>query len=269
MANLASIIILFLTYVYLICQGNDISVCKPSDYDPFISSYSKPKKYIERIELTTVEKNEWINECFHWGAIQSWTSVRKYMAKSIHKNGTILDLSACNGILLYSLQEWIPHKLIPYGLDIDSMILHAEKLWPSLTGKKHFVQMNCLDYIFDTRIVNGWPQKFDFIHFNYLFGLEHYPQILVHGLIKPLYENHLKQNGRLLVSFYLSRNYGSRIIDHFGRIMANFPSNNQLLYKTQARRYLQETFRQKRTGYLTPNASDRFERYETVWIEKD
>jgi hypothetical protein len=78
----------------------------------------------------TNNRISWINECFHAGNEASWEMARRYQAELIHKGGTIVDLSCCNGIALHDLRRWSGKDLVPYGSDINSMVLHAWRLFP-------------------------------------------------------------------------------------------------------------------------------------------
>ena len=94
---------------------------------------------------------------------EKWERGRKFIAKAINKDGTILDIGCSTGLLLKCLQEWSNHKLIPYGIDIDSKcIRQARKLF--LLHPNNFIVKNAHNLSESPEY--GFPAKFDFIYWN-------------------------------------------------------------------------------------------------------
>jgi len=95
------------------------------------------------------------------GSYEDWEHKRKFIAKAINDNGTILDIGCASGFFLRSMQEWAGYGLVPYGIDINGdFIEEAKRLFPQ--QEEHFVKLDVKD------IVNlpslGFPNRYDYVY---------------------------------------------------------------------------------------------------------
>ncbi|WP_239591773.1 class I SAM-dependent methyltransferase [Mycolicibacterium tusciae] len=70
-------------------------------------------------------------------ALAAWEASRYFIASMITRGGSILDYGCANGFLLRCLQEWCPHKLEPYGVDINATRLDRARTILA-TDSNHF-----------------------------------------------------------------------------------------------------------------------------------
>jgi SAM-dependent methyltransferase len=129
------------------------------------------------------------------GSFQNFTAARKFIADTIPKSGTILDIGCANGFMLRCFQEWVPPqcKLVPYGVDINpNCISESRKIYPDLPH--NFVVQNVRDY-FRKGPPKGFPQTYDYIYFS-LLGLNDKPEFINQLLMR------VKPGGRLILGFY-------------------------------------------------------------------
>jgi SAM-dependent methyltransferase len=144
-----------------------------------------------------VSIREILNGSRHSGTLLTWIEGRKFIAGTIDRPGTILDIGCANGLLLRCLQGWCPYGLVPYGIDTDSSsIAEARKLFRAESG--HFVNLPSQDL--EKLDTYGLPLAYDFVYWNVgdnvLFNssqdIDHLRSIL----------NAVKQDGRLILGFY-------------------------------------------------------------------
>jgi|GEM_PF-860673 len=129
------------------------------------------------------------------GSFSNFTAARKFIADTIPKSGSILDIGCANGFLLRCLQEWVPShcKLTPYGIDINpKCIAESRKIYPELPH--NFAVQNVRDY-FRKGPPKGFPQTYDYIYFS-LLGLNDKPEF-INQLLK-----RVRPGGRLILGFY-------------------------------------------------------------------
>jgi SAM-dependent methyltransferase len=131
----------------------------------------------------------WSHESF-----ENFTAARKFIADTIPKSGTILDIGCANGFFLRCLQEWAPsHKLTPYGVDINAnSISESRKIYPELSN--NFAVQNFRDYLKEGP-PKGLPKTYDYIYFSIL-KLNDKPEIINHLL------SQVNPGGRLILGFY-------------------------------------------------------------------
>ena len=150
--------------------------------------------------MNNSQRLSWIHECNHAGNEATWAQARKYQAELIHKNGTMVDLSCCNGIALHDLCAWSGKNIVPYGSDINAIVFKARHLFPD-ADYGHFVHMNMVEYVSGQTIPQAWPQTFDFVHLN--LGFAHLPHaVFFKEFVVPLLRRVSPGGGRLLISFY-------------------------------------------------------------------
>jgi len=95
------------------------------------------------------------------GDYKEWEDKRRFIARAINDNGTILDIGCAGGFLLRSLQEWSEYELIPYGIDINgSAIEQSKRLFPAI--KDHFLEMDLRNLAQLPSF--GFPEQYDFIY---------------------------------------------------------------------------------------------------------
>jgi len=142
---------------------------------------------------------------FHSDDFRKWENARSFIAKAIHKDGTILDIGCANGFLLMCLQEWSGYKLNPYGIDISKRnIGMVRDLFHRIPN--HFASFSVTNIAFPFLGRLIWkhslklPQKFDFIYWNVWdnWTFEKPNQVApVSSLL-----NMLNVGGRLILGFY-------------------------------------------------------------------
>ena len=102
------------------------------------------------------------SRCFDTG-YRDWHRQRRFLADEIDAGGTILDLGCANGFLLRCLQKWSGQPLIPYGIDIDPLVIATcHRLFPHCPD--HF---RCLDLRhFGGHTAAGFPACYDYVFWN-------------------------------------------------------------------------------------------------------
>lgn len=92
---------------------------------------------------------------------REWEEKRKFIARAINNNGTILDIGCAGGFFLKSLQEWSGFELVPYGIDIDEKLIKAAKeLFQEY--KDNFVKLSIEDI--DKITSFSLPNRYDFVY---------------------------------------------------------------------------------------------------------
>ena len=151
--------------------------------------------------------------CVYEETFADWEEGRRFISSAFDRGGTVLDVGCGNGFLLRCLQEWVPHGLEPYGIDINDDQLHqARSLYPDQAH--HFANCEAASFIADrcASTTAIFPHLFDFIFWNVWdnarFTMDEYRRIL-DGLYC-----RLEVGGRLILGFYDVRpNNLSRITD--------------------------------------------------------
>ncbi len=165
--------------------------------------------------ITDDKKIKFLAEgCSVFGAnYENWKSMRRVIAKSINKNGTILDVGCGNGFLLRCLQEWSNYDLEPYGIDrnIDYIRL-AKELFSSKSD--NFVLLNFLDNDLTDMSKYGMPKRYDFVYWAVCNSMK-FDNVIERELI----ENFLQlvsDGGRLILGLYESNNNIFKKLESFG-----------------------------------------------------
>ncbi|NBS41679.1 methyltransferase domain-containing protein [bacterium] len=113
-------------------------------------SSEEPRALIEGSHVSNCDFREWEHE-------------RRFLASTIHRDGSVLDIGCANGFFLRSLQEWSGRKLDPYGIDVDAHGLDAAReMFPNEAD--HFVPLGIQQL--DERAACGLPEQFDFVYWN-------------------------------------------------------------------------------------------------------
>ena len=129
---------------------------------------------------------------------QKWEDKRKFIAETIHSDGTILDIGCAGGFFLKSLQEWSEFNLVPYGIDIDGIyIKKAQMLFPE--QQDHFVTLDVKNI--EQLSAYGLPQQYDFVYIS-TFNLTKNDNIdFIQKKILPLAKK------RLIIGFYAANKF--------------------------------------------------------------
>ncbi len=155
-----------------------------AEFTQLINDPENVRKLIEGSFVTGVSFEEWKKE-------------RSPIVQAINKDGTILDIGCANGFLLRCLQAWSPHKLDPYGIDIEGdRINEAKELFK--TEPNHFVKASIrqLDYLEN----GGLPDQYDFVYWNVWDNKDFNDQLEIDWLEATL--RRVKPDGRLILGFY-------------------------------------------------------------------
>lgn len=128
---------------------------------------------------------------------EAWFNARHFLSSLICNGGSIIDVGCGNGFLLKSLQEWVPHELIPYGIDIDEKLLkQAKSFFPSQADHFRLMDIKNIQDIHKS----GLPGAYDYVYWN----------VWDNWLIASPFERQcltslrsiVKQNGLLILGFY-------------------------------------------------------------------
>lgn len=113
-------------------------------------SSEDPRELIEGSHVSGIDFPEWERE-------------RRFLAATINRDGSILDIGCANGFFLRSMQEWSGRKLDPYGVDWDARSVEtARRLFP--WESSHFASLSMQEL--ETRTDVGLPAQFDFVYWN-------------------------------------------------------------------------------------------------------
>ncbi|MEX0668503.1 MAG: methyltransferase domain-containing protein [Candidatus Saccharimonadales bacterium] len=134
--------------------------------------------------------------CSFSGSFKAWEQRKAFIANSIHKDGTFLDIGCGNGFLLCCLQEWSEFQITPYGIDInEKFIEEAKELFPS--RKDNFAALDAKDI----KDISAYlPKQYDFIFFssNWInIKPDYHNKKQLENLL-----NYLEPGGRFIVGFY-------------------------------------------------------------------
>ena len=132
--------------------------------------------------------------------LDAWIASRKFIVGAIDGPGTILDYGCANGYLLRCLMEWVPHELVPFGVDINEVRLRQAKRL--LAGFEHNLtnearrntQIQPVGYDF---VYWAIGDNVDFVHPENHRWLSEVEQLVAHG-------------GRLIVGLYGDRSLNAR-----------------------------------------------------------
>lgn len=129
---------------------------KPSQ-SPLETYSSDFKQDVERIGMEKLLEGSHVK-----GGFEDWELGRRFLAKSIDRDGRILDIGCANGFLLRCFQEWSGKKLEPYGIDVnENMIKQARELFPD--KQNHF----SLNEEAKKQMETGeFPKEFDLVFWN-------------------------------------------------------------------------------------------------------
>lgn len=136
-----------------------------------------------------------------------WEKRRSFIASSITKDGTILDIGCANGFLLRSLQEWSEHHLVPFGIDIDLKALEqAKNLFQANANNFALLPVEDLKRLQEV----GLPGMFDFIYWHVWDNVrfENSEEKWATSALE-----HVSKGGRLIMGFYDSRELNSERIE--------------------------------------------------------
>lgn len=148
-----------------------------------------------------------------------WESRRRFIAKVINKNGTILDIGCANGFFLKCLQKWTAYKLIPYGIDYNKKcIREAMNLFPLYAD--NFIFANVLEL--QNILKQSYLNKFDFVYWNIWDPWEFENQREIESLKLAL--KIVSAEGRLILGFYQSEKNKERKIEKLKKIIGLRPS---------------------------------------------
>ncbi len=135
-----------------------------------------------------------------------WTKMRGFIAKTINRDGTILDIGCGSGFLLFCIQEWARHSIIPYGIDKDESLIREAKKYMS---KNNFAAYT-IDW--DKRLdpLKGLekfniPSRYTFVYWNVWDMLTFDRKSELYKYERALFESvfELVENGgRLILGFY-------------------------------------------------------------------
>jgi SAM-dependent methyltransferase len=141
-------------------------------------------------------KEPWKQSGFS-GPLERWISCRKPIADCIDHSGAFLDIGCANGYLIECILKWKAEEgicLKPYGVDINIDLLKlARKRLP--------------EYPRNLFLANAWnwkpPLRLDFVRTE----LVYVPKELRKVYVDILLYDYLKEDGKLLVCEYRSRNH--------------------------------------------------------------
>ncbi len=126
----------------------------------------------------------------HSGDASTWEVSRGFIAQTLHRSGSFLDVGCANGILMESVQQWGRMKQLaiePYGLDIVPKFVEvARQRLPQWANRIH------------SGNIRTWQpshQGFDFV----LIRPEYVPIHRFCELVTHVLNRVLKPNGRLIV----------------------------------------------------------------------
>ena len=126
------------------------------------------------------------------GPEDRWTSLRKPIADCIERSGSFLDIGCANGYLLECILKWTAERglaIEPYGLDLsEKLVSMARQRLPKYAGNL-FVG-NSFTWL--------PPRRFDYVRTE----LVYVPLELEREYIEFLMQNHLTDEGRLLIANY-------------------------------------------------------------------
>lgn len=141
------------------------------------------------LEGSHFHKEPW-NDRDAWSA---WEKERKFIAKCIHKDGSLLDYGSANGFLLKCLQKWSSHTIDPYGVDVgEQAIADARTLFPQ--QQNHFAAPQ------ELKDGKDFPNTFDFVYWNVWDNFD-FEMKGAMDLVKKMYDAVLP-GGRLILGFY-------------------------------------------------------------------
>lgn len=141
--------------------------------------------------------NSLLTNCHYRGSFQNWENERKFIVQAIDRDGTILDIGCANGFFLRCLQEWSPHKLVPYGIDTENFsIREAQELFSSYQNNFAPIALETIP-TFDQY---GLPRDYDLIYWNVWDNRQFDTTEEINDL-KTVF-GHLNPGGRLILGFY-------------------------------------------------------------------
>ena len=149
-------------------------------------------------QYSSEELQKYIAEANSGGDFTHWRSIRYFITKAIHKDGTFLDVGCANGFLLRCLLEWSEYDIIPFGIDNRAEVIAlAKELLPEYADHFQCVSGDDLDNL--ERF--GLPVKYDFVYRNYWrrndVGSAEQVKAIVEDLLK-----HVHDDGRLILGVY-------------------------------------------------------------------
>ena len=130
-------------------------------------------------------------------SFDTWKQARSFIASTIHRPGTLLDIGCANGFLLRCLAGWSNHELTPFGFDASAgRIRDTARFFPSKDKRFARLPVERLAEM-DSQ---GLPRAYDFVYWavwdNYRFDR---PDRI--DLLKRAYEI-VRDDGRLILGFY-------------------------------------------------------------------
>ncbi len=179
---------------------------KPKNIDDFLEKEKNNSKYIKILpkhffknknEIKKILKNS------HSGVknLDSFERVKIIIVKSIHRQGSFLDIGCANGLFLKFLQHWSKYKLDLYGIEVKKdLLLEARKMFPKKTSHFEIIQLEKFILNPKKRKDFDFPSKFDFIYWNmwdnWNFALnEHF------NIFNEIFKI-LKKEGRFILEFH-------------------------------------------------------------------
>jgi len=126
------------------------------------------------------------------GPEDRWNSLRKPIADCVERSGTFLDIGCANGYLIECVLKWTAERVLkiePYGLDLSEKLVNmAKQRLPEFAD--NFFVGNSFTWM--------PPRRFDYVRTE----LVYVPLELEREYIEFLIENHLTDEGRLIIPNY-------------------------------------------------------------------
>jgi hypothetical protein len=155
-----------------------------TNFNELVADETRAKKLIEGSHV-------------HGATYQNWYDQRHFISRAIHRSGTLLYIGCANGFLLRCLLEWLPHKLIPYGIEpLEESVQVAKELLEPFEANMIQAAAEQLPHLSKGRL----PGSFDFIQWSFWRNWD-YTQPHNWQTFQNVW-NAVKPQGRLMLCFY-------------------------------------------------------------------
>ncbi|WP_241548468.1 class I SAM-dependent methyltransferase [Gordonia alkanivorans] len=159
---------------------------------PLKSLVSDPEVLRRLLEGSGISAPEEEGEIF-----AAWESSRRFLSELIPRSGTLLDYGCANGFLLRCLQEWCPHTIVPYGIDIDAGRIHeARRMFADVP--ENFCLVSPDDIVRE----GGFPREFDLVYWAVGDNVD-FSEAANQRWLRTIYEL-TAPGGRFVMGFYQS-----------------------------------------------------------------